>query len=528
MGIEYTVAMQLQLPLPVPVRKPRPPLQEKNGVVYTRGWVVDLLLDLAGYTADANLVDLTAVEPAAGDGAFAVRMAERLVASCRRQRRPVLDCATALIVYELDATSAALARSAIRAALRALDVAEREAESLVGGWVHVGDYLADAPTLPPVDVAVGNPPYIRLEDMAVEDAAVYRAVYPTMKGRADLYVAFFEATLRGLRLGGVCAFICADRWMLNQYGAGLRRLVTAAYGVEAASVGAAALADALRATRAGSAKASQPSGLRAARVERWFQGADPWPCVSPERLALLQRLEREYRPLEDGATGTRVGIGVASGADEIYITADAEIVAPSRLLPLALASDTATGTLRWSGHYLVNPWDAEGLVDLSHYPRLADYYARHRRRIEGRNVGRRNPRHWYRTIDRVTPALLGQPKLYIPDIKGTIHPVLDTGHTYPHHNLYTVQSEVWDLAVLGGILMSEVGQFFVACYGVRMRKGYLRFQAQYLRRIRVPHPASIPADSAKGLTSAFHARDVATATALALDLYGIDAIPEEG
>lgn len=483
--------MQLQLPLPVPVRKPRPPLQEKNGVVYTRGWVVDLLLDLAGYTADANLVDLIALEPAAGDGAFAVRMAERLVASCRRQRRPVLDCATALIVYELDATSAALARSAIRAALRALDIAEREAESLVGGWVHVGDYLADAPTLPPVDVAVGNPPYVRLEDMAVEDAAVYRAVYPTMKGRADLYVAFFEAALRGLRPGGVCAFICADRWMLNQYGAGLRRLVTAAYGVEAvvemhdadafasevsaypavtvirrgaqgpavmasagaeaASAGAAALADALRATRAGSDKASQPPGLRAARVERWFQGADPWPCVSPERLALLQRLEREYRPLEDGATGTRVGIGVASGADEVYITTDAELVEPSRLLPLALASDTATGTLRWSGHYLVNPWDAEGLVDLSRYPRLADYYARHRRRVEGRNVGRnvgrRNPRHWYRTIDRVTPALLGQPKLYIPDIKGTIHPVLDTGHTYPHHNLYTVRSEGWDLAV---------------------------------------------------------------------------------
>ena len=34
--------------------------------------------------------------------------------------------------------------------------------------------------------------------------------------------------------------------------------------------------------------------------------------------------------------------------------------------------------------------------------------------------------------------------------------------------------------------MSSVGQFFVESYGVRMRGGYLRFQAQYLRRIRVP------------------------------------------
>ena len=33
-------------------------------------------------------------------------------------------------------------------------------------------------------------------------------------------------------MGGVCAYICADRWMLNQYGADLRRLVTENFGVE--------------------------------------------------------------------------------------------------------------------------------------------------------------------------------------------------------------------------------------------------------------------------------------------------------
>jgi hypothetical protein len=39
-----------------------------------------------------------------------------------------------------------------------------------------------------------------------------------MKGRADIYVAFFQAALSQLTKDGVCAFICADRWMLNQYG----------------------------------------------------------------------------------------------------------------------------------------------------------------------------------------------------------------------------------------------------------------------------------------------------------------------
>ena len=66
--------------------------------------------------------------------------------------------------------------------------------------------------------------------MCIRDS--YRNAYPTMRGRADLYVAFFEAALRQLKHDGVCAFICADRWMRNQYGTELRRLISSAYSVE--------------------------------------------------------------------------------------------------------------------------------------------------------------------------------------------------------------------------------------------------------------------------------------------------------
>jgi hypothetical protein len=41
-----------------------------------------------------------------------------------------------------------------------------------------------------------------------------------MRGRADIYVAFYQAALLQLKPRGVCAYICADRWMLNDYGKG--------------------------------------------------------------------------------------------------------------------------------------------------------------------------------------------------------------------------------------------------------------------------------------------------------------------
>ena len=67
------------------------------------------------------------------------------------------------------------------------------------GWVQVGDYLFDSPRLPRADFVIGNPPYIRLEDIPPETAGLYRKAYPTMRGRADVYVAFFEAGLRQLK-----------------------------------------------------------------------------------------------------------------------------------------------------------------------------------------------------------------------------------------------------------------------------------------------------------------------------------------
>ncbi|HEX9540776.1 MAG TPA: hypothetical protein VGA04_21645, partial [Streptosporangiaceae bacterium] len=112
-------------------------------------------------------------------------------------------------------------------------------------------------------------------------------------------------------------------------------------------------------------------GFAATMVDRWFRGTAPWPSLQPRQLGLLQRLEARFGPLEDDLTGTKVGIGVATGADRVYITTDPEVAEPDRVLPLAMTADTRHGALQWSGHYLVDPWErGGGLVNLADYPRL--------------------------------------------------------------------------------------------------------------------------------------------------------------
>jgi hypothetical protein len=145
--------------------------------------------------------------------------------------------------------------------------------------------------------------------------------------------------------------------------------------------------------------------------------------------------------------------------------------------------------------------------------------------IRGRHVAQNNERSWFRTIDRVYPELAKQPKLLIPDIAGSNEVVLEEGRFHPHHNLYFITSDSWDLRVLGALLSSKVALFFVWSYAVKMRGGYLRFQAQYLRRIRLPKPSSIRPELAGKLARAFDERDFAGIDALALQAYRVPELP---
>ncbi len=537
----------------------------QHGEVFTRRWVVDLILDLVGYTADRDLLSLTAAEPSCGSGAFLVPMVERLLESSHRHGRAVtVDGARrAIAATDLLTANVAASRAAVRAALVSGGVASDIAGALVDEWVHRRDFLLQPPVPQTTDVVVGNPPYIRLEAMPRERSDAYRRACTTMGGRADVYVGFYEHALHALRDGGALGFICADRWMRNAYGANLRALVSSGWSVEAlvSMTGVDAFEQEVDAYPAvtiihrraqtggplvvegsfafGASDACEIASLavtaapgeepvvrpayRAARLTSWFEGRAGWPHGHPEQLAVLAQIEAAFPPLEDAATGTKVGIGVATGADRVFIVSDARIVEPERLLPLAMPRDLASGAVEWSGKYLVNPWEPTGLINLDEWPRTAAYLDQHRDLLAARHTARSG--RWYRTIDRVISGLAANPKLYLPDFKDVTFPVLDEGETYPHHNLYWVTSDQWDLNVLGGLMLSDVANLFIEAYSVRMRGGYLRFQAQYLRRIRVPRRQDLSPESADALARAFVQRDRAAATAAALPLYGLDELP---
>lgn len=549
----------MQLPLIMPVAIPKSAYDygsrssgETHGVVLTKPHVVDLILDLAGYTVDRPLASLRLLEPSCGTGAFLLRALERLLAAAQRDGVALSALAPALVAIDIDGAHVGETRAAVRKRLLGAGAAFGDADHLARTWVREADFLLTP--LPLFDVVVGNPPYVRIEQIAPVLQAEYRRRYRTIYDRADLYVAFIERGLELLQPGGVLSYVCADRWILNRYGAPLRKLITQHYGVRAyvdlhnaspfesdviayPSVFAIART-AQGAVRVGSMATASESECAAVsadhlqgtqhvswRCDGWFAGDAPWVIAGGAQLAVLRDLEARLPALEDDGQ-TRVRIGVATGADEAYIVpADADIEA-DRLVPLVMRDDIDGGTVKDGRRCVLNTFGPAGkAIDLDEYPKLAAHLARFPA-VRQRHVATKNPRAWFRTIDRVYPELVATPKLLIPDIAGANQVVFEAGRFHPHHNLYFITSSVWDLEVLGGLLSSRVALFFVWSYAVKMRGGYLRFQAQYLRRIRVPRPGELSESLREAIRQAYRARDFARLDALAVEAYGLVALPD--
>lgn len=521
-----------------------------NGVVYTRRWVVDLVLDDAGYRAGEDIIDKVVVEPSCGDGAFLEAIAERLASEAVANGRPWADLAGCVVAYDLDAEAVAHSIAAAGAALTARGCDDRTARAIASGWVRNGDFILDCHTR--CDFVVGNPPYVRATDMPRAQREAYRDTLESFSMGCDLYIAFYDHGLDILRPGGRLCYICADRWLQNSYGRALRSRVAArcdlenlirmhgvdAFDMEVDSYPAVTLivnkptAGALRYVNC--MPGFGPGDVPA--VERWLEGRGGEAAAGRFEACEISRPEGDgVYPLGDPGlvrfvtdacsrlptieeAGVRIGIGIATGRDKVFITNDPDLVEPERMVPVFVMRDHRRHG-KATGKWLVNPWNEDGtLVDLERWPRLKSYLETHEADLRKRAVARRDPDAWYRTIDKLRPGLTDRDLLLMPDMATTPDPVLSRG-LYPSHACYWLASDNWDMRVLGGLIMADTTKGFIDTLGVKMRGGTLRFQAQYLRLLHVPPYEGMGQDTRAGLAAAFGTADRRQATAFAQQAY---------
>ena len=491
-----------------------------HGDVFTSPEVVRYMLDLAGYSASRNLSKIMVLEPSCGDGAFVVEIAKRMKASASRYHFD-FDDAFNRSVYACDVDEDKIKEC--KRKLRELGIVPSDT------CIRVADFLVD--DVPKVDLVVGNPPYVRYENVPEENRIFYKETFETYHYRADLYVPFFEKTLRCLKSGGKHCFICANRWQKNEYGKKLRRLIAQKYRLE--SVVDLERADAFRekvlaypaitliSDRSPSSMVAyaQVDAVNALSKVLFDMRPSPkneeWSCIFNNMV-----VDENLYTIEE--LGFKIGIGVATGADRVFISRDLpQLVEKELLLPALNAKNLSGNTLRWNGEYLLNPYALNGnLIKLDDYPKVAKYLNAHRERLSQRHIAKKNEAKWYKTIDRINPELKDKSKILLPDISGNSFIFIDQGNYYPLHNLYYITgNSLRDQKILSSFLMSDSIRFQISSVTNNMNGGFPRWQSQHLRKLRLPNIKKIETDVADLLVKSYDQRDFAMMNKLVREVF---------
>ena len=507
-----------------------------TGAVFTRPEVVAYMLREVKRTGGfGTWSGLRILEPSCGDGAFVLPIVDALVAERPDWRDASLD--GFLSAFDISESSLSHVRRGVMEKLAAAGCPNDIAERLTARWFVCGDFLLHGFDTT-FDVVIGNPPYIRFDNLDAAKQCEYKARYSTFSERCDIYVPFFERSLSLLSERGVFSFICSNRFVRSSYGKRLRRLISRAYHValylnmehtqpfekDVSAYPAIYVIDRRigRATYSGEVSSLDGDALddfrtgvrrsRLSRFDRWYGGEDAWVTTSVDERDRFEFIAQAFPTIEKSGRGTQIGIGVASGADDVYVDPQRSAeIEDSCLLPLVASEDIRGGRIEWNARYMLNPYDLHDdrkMLDLSSFPKAGAYLNRHADRLKMRYCARKHPDAWYRTLDRISYETFKAAKILLPDIQAGGNVALDErGEYYPHHNVYWITSRSWDMKALCVLLRSSFVTDQIRRLSVQMRGGSIRYQAQNLRQVHIPAWSSLGAGDVKALSSLYTESD---------------------
>lgn len=480
-----------------------------HGDVFTSPRVVCFMLDLIGYTSDKDLSAYKVLEPSFGHGDFLIEIQNRLIQSAKKFNFDASEIMSKNIYgCEIDRGKYD----------KCIDTLRLEMPNFTPSNLKTEDFLFSLWNTQ-FDFIIGNPPYIRYENIPEKVRNLYKNKFYTFHYRSDLYILFYEHSLRNLSVNGRHCFICSNRWLKNEYGKKLRAYISSSFNLEyiidveninafKESVLAYPSITLISNTEGGKnvklakindlSELDKPIQTKQKKLESFDNWDDLFLFDNIENLSYIEQ------------QGFKIGIGVATGADKIFISKELENqVEEELLLPLVNAKDLTGNEFIWKGFYILNPYGLNGsIINLDKYPKAKQYLGQFKSILSKRHIVK-NGRTWYSLIDKIKPELVNLPKILLPDITGNKIIFIDKGLFYPAHNIYYITGRpLEELEPLAAILMSRFVRSQIENISNKMNGGLPRWQSQNIKRIRIPIISDIPTKLKDKLVNAYQSHNI--------------------
>ncbi|MCH9781029.1 MAG: Eco57I restriction-modification methylase domain-containing protein, partial [Alphaproteobacteria bacterium] len=376
------------------------------------------------------------------------------------------------------------------------------------------------------DIVIGNPPYIRQEDITDDDKDTYKALFPEFfTGKADIYVYFFARAVEMLRDGGHFALITSNKYAKTSYGEKLRGQLATHHGIkyfidlatqpvfESATVDTAIAVVQKNASVDTITTSQPPFSKRAESISSVCFGKDVFLILSQEESALYEKMLLAGTPLGDWQD-TKINFGIKTGFNETFYidTAKrAELIAQD---PKSAEIIKPLIRGRYSKHWY-SPRSDEWIIftrqgiDIDQYPAIKQHLSQYRadltpktsnNQAQGRKGGAYK---WYEIQDKVAYFIhFDQPKIVFPDINSKCIFMLDTLGLYPDATCnFIVGNDIYyQLAVLNSFLLRWYYHHRLTTLGA---KGF-RFKIDKTILIPIPVPSAAQKEQLEGLAHNLH------------------------
>lgn len=196
-------------------------IQKELGAVYTPLHIVNTILDEINY--HENIYHKKIIDPSCGDGAFLIVVVERFIMDClnhQLHKNKIVELLEENIIgFDID-------EKAVSKCIDNLNLISEKFEIHDVKWnIHIKNSLhrkSIEPYFSNFDFVVGNPPYIRIQNLGEQKENVQRDWMLCKQGATDAFITFFELGYYLLKKCGVLGYITPNNYFKNKSSKALR------------------------------------------------------------------------------------------------------------------------------------------------------------------------------------------------------------------------------------------------------------------------------------------------------------------